>query len=145
MLMPLKFEVLPGGVLPTRGSPGAIGLDLYASIPGPNHFWVIPRGHRAVIMTGLKVAVPEGYYGRIAPRSGLAAKYGIDVLAGVIDPDYRGEIGVVLINHGENSFRVDNGERIAQFIVECADQMVPIAAKLDDDTERGEGGFGSTG
>lgn len=142
----VKFKLAPGAKLPTYGSPDAIGLDLYANVPGEVYqFTVIQPGERAVIKTGASIAIPEGYYGRIAPRSGWAVEYGIDVLAGVVDPDYRGEIGVVLINHGEHLFRVDHGDRVAQIIFECADRLVPVSVDELPETERGVAGFGSTG
>lgn len=135
--------VKPEAVLPSYGSDKAIGLDLYACIE--SGFLVIPSGEWGLLATGLAVAVPDGYYGRIAPRSGWALKYGIDVLAGVIDSDYRGEIGVILINHSSGSFRVDHGDRIAQLIFECADRLKPKFCQQLPETERGAGGFGSTG
>jgi dUTP pyrophosphatase len=96
------------------------------------------------VRTGLSVAIPSGFYGRIAPRSGLAVNYGIDVLAGVIDSDYRGEIMCVLINHGEEPIHIENGRRVAQLIVESI--ITPIAEWTDelDETERGSRGFGSS-
>lgn len=134
----------PNAKLPTRGSEDAIGVDLYAL----NDVWV-HHGDVAKVRTGIAVAIPPGYYGRIAPRSGLAAKYAIDVLAGVIDADYRGELVVLLTSHydGHTMFplNVSAGDRIAQLILERAD--IPIMAVTDqlDDTARGAGGFGSTG
>jgi dUTP pyrophosphatase len=98
-----------------------------------------------VISTGIAVAVPEGCYGRIAPRSGLAAKHGIDVLAGVVDRSYRGALLVVLLNTGSDAVRLDHGERIAQLIIErCETPAVELVEDLDA-TERGANGFGSSG
>lgn len=131
--------------VPTRGSAGAAGFDLYSV----EDIVIPPAGGKAMIHTGIVFEIPKGYYGRVAPRSGLAAKYAIDVLAGVCDEDYRGEICVILINHDRsNDFKVAKGDRIAQFIFE----KIGVPASLDEvpfdlltSTERGEGGFGSTG
>jgi dUTP pyrophosphatase len=102
-------------------------------------------GQRAAVRTGLSVAIPEGFYGRIAPRSGLALRAGIDVLAGVVDCDYRGELLCVLINHGDDPFSVMPGDRIAQLIIEPI--ATPRAEWVDElsRTLRDQGGFGSTG
>nr|XP_009938590.1 PREDICTED: deoxyuridine 5'-triphosphate nucleotidohydrolase, mitochondrial [Opisthocomus hoazin] len=106
---------------------------------------VIPPMEKAVVKTDIQIALPSGCYGRVAPRSGLAAKHFIDVGAGVIDEDYRGNVGVVLFNFGKESFEVKKGDRIAQLICEriCYPELEEVQAL--DDTERGEGGFGSTG
>lgn len=133
----------PYATIPTYGSKGAIGLDLYAYNPVWKVF--IDPGQRMLVKTGISIAVPEGYYGRVAPRSGLALKAGIDVLAGVIDSDYRGEVGVVLINHSNFIFEIKNGDRIAQLILERADRLAPIETNALPDTERGSDGYGSTG
>jgi dUTP pyrophosphatase len=126
--------------LPTRGSAHAAGLDLYAV-----ERMDIRPGAQAMIPTGLSVAIPSGHYGRIAPRSGLAAKHGIQVHAGVVDSDYRGEMRVCLINHGSEMVEFKPGDRIAQLIIERC--LITPAAWADDldSTERGQGGFGSTG
>jgi dUTP pyrophosphatase len=137
----LNFRKLdPRATLPTRGSRAAAGLDLYlieAVSLGP--------GQRAIARTGLAVAIPEGFYGRLAPRSGLATKKGLDVLAGVIDADYRGEIGCLLHNTGEERIELVENSKICQLIIEKI--VTPQAVWADDlgDTERGPGGFGSTG
>jgi len=126
--------------IPTRGSGGAVGYDLYSS-----DTVVIPPTHRALVGTSIAVAFPCGVYGRVAPRSGLAVKHGIQVGAGVVDPDYTGEVKVVLFNHGDKDFEVKKGDRIAQLILErCETPEVEEIGALDD-TERGAGGFGSTG
>src|ERR1700761_6245123 len=125
---------------PKRGSRFAAGFDLAAS-----EGQIIPAGKWKVISTGLEIAVPEGTYGRGAPRSGLAAKHGIDVGAGVIDYDYRGIVGVILINHGVVDFEVKIGDRIAQLILEKVDMADAEEVKELPSTERGENGFGSTG
>jgi dUTP pyrophosphatase len=126
--------------LPSRGSALAAGLDL-CSVERVT----IPAGGRAAVRTGLAVAIPRGFYGRVAPRSGLAVRHGVDVLAGVIDSDYRGEILCALVNLGEEPFEVEPGARVAQLVVEAI--ALPRAAWAEelDETERGAGGFGSTG
>ena len=127
--------------VPTRANPNDAGADLY-SIESV----VIPPLSRGVVKTGLALEIPVSYYGRVAPRSGLAAKHGIDVLAGVIDSSYRGEIGVVLLNtDSSNSFTVNVGDRIAQLIIES--HYNPVFVEVLDllETNRGEGGFGSSG
>jgi dUTP pyrophosphatase len=136
----MRVQVLdPGATLPKRQTPGSAGYDLATS----EDFEILP-GQRRLVKTGLRVAVPEGTYGRVAPRSGLAVRYGIQTLAGVVDCDYRGELGVVLINHGSDPFRASRGDRIAQLVLERVE--TPDVAVVDDldDTRRGEGGFGST-
>ena len=137
----LNFKKLdPRATLPTRGSQASAGLDLYA-IEAVS----IEPGQRAVARTGLAVAIPEGFYGRLAPRSGLATKKGLDVLAGVIDADYRGEIGCLVHNVGAEKIDLPENSKICQLIIEKI--ITPQAAWADDldHTERGGGGFGSTG
>lgn len=137
----LEFRRLhPAAKLPTRGSTHAAGLDLY-SIAAET----IAAHARALVRTGLSVAIPHGYYGRIAPRSGLAVRHGLDVLAGVVDADYRGEIMCALVNHGDEAIELEAGTRIAQLIIEAI--ATPDAAWSEDlsETERGGSGFGSTG
>ena len=127
-------------VLPSRGSGGAVGYDLYSTDE-----LIIGRGQRGLISTGIAIVLPNGVYGRVAPRSGLTVKNGIQVGAGVIDPDYTGEVKVVLFNHGDKDFEVRKGDRIAQLILERCEtpQVEEIGLLLE--TERGSGGFGSTG
>jgi len=127
-------------VLPTRGSSSSAGLDLYSIEPIS-----LGSGQRGIARTGLSVAIPEGYYGRVAPRSGLARKQGLDVLAGVIDADYRGEIGCLLINTGAETIELPAQSKICQLIIEKI--ITPGAVWADDlsETARGSGGFGSTG
>jgi dUTP pyrophosphatase len=127
-------------VLPVRGSAFAAGLDL-CSVEDA----VIQSGSRAALRTGLAVAIPEGFYGRVAPRSGLAVRHGLDVLAGVIDSDYRGEILCALINHGEEALEIKAGTRIAQLIIEAIARPEAVWVESLDETGRGAGGFGSTG
>lgn len=137
----LKFlKIHPNAKLPTSGSIHAAGLDLYATEDVEIH-----AGKYPPVKTGLSVAIPPGFYGRVAPRSGLAAKRGIDALAGVIDSDYRGEIICVLINHGDTTFLVEECSRIAQIIVESIATPDPEWAEQLNETKRDVGGFGSTG
>ena len=126
--------------LPARGSPLAAGYDLSSSEDVS-----IPKGTRGLVGTGIAFTVPHETYGRIAPRSGLAVKKGIQVGAGVIDRDYTGEVKVVLFNHGDEDFVIKKGDRIAQLIIEKIE--IPEVKLVDEllVTERGEGGFGSTG
>lgn len=141
MTSPLLVKLLrPEARLPTRGSNGAAGYDLYAVDSG-----LILPNNQAVVGTGLAITVPEGCYGRIAPRSGLAVRYSIGVLAGVADRDYTGEYKVVMFNHGHNSYTFQKGDRIAQLIIENI-SCPPVVEIVDlCESDRGEGGFGSTG
>ncbi|XP_041034351.1 deoxyuridine 5'-triphosphate nucleotidohydrolase, mitochondrial-like isoform X2 [Carcharodon carcharias] len=125
---------------PTRGSERAAGFDLYSA-----YDYVVSAQDKVIVKTDIQIAIPSGFYGRVAPRSGLAAKHFIDVGAGVIDEDYRGNVGVVLFNFSKESFEVKKGDRIAQLICEriCYPELEEL--KTLDETERGAGGFGSTG
>ena len=137
----LSFKKLHSdAILPERGSPCAAGLDL-SSIDVVR----LSPNERALVRTGLAVAIPEGFYGRLAPRSGLATRQGIDVLAGVIDADYRGEIQCLLHNTSNEIVELPAGTRICQLIIEKI--ITPTAEWADDltDTKRGGRGFGSTG
>lgn len=137
----IAFQKLSeNAILPTRGSEMAAGLDLYSAQDA-----VIPARGRQGITTGLAAAIPEGYYGRIAPRSGLAAKFGIDTMAGVVDCDYRGELICLLVNHSDQDFTVKAGDRVAQLVIEAIAMPQPILVSELPDTDRGSGGFGSTG
>lgn len=127
-------------ILPTRGSEHAAGLDLY-SIEDT----VVPGRGRKGIATGIAVAIPDGFYGRIAPRSGLAAKFGIDTLAGVVDRDYRGELICMLANHSDEDFSIKVGDRVAQFVLEAIILPEPLFVEELPVTTRGADGFGSTG
>lgn len=126
--------------LPTRGSQHAAGLDLYSS-----ESTTIAAHSRAVVRTGLSVAIPHGYYGRVAPRSGLAVNHGLDVLAGVIDSDYRGELMCALINHGTEPLDIEVGMRIAQLVIEAIATPEAVWSEDLSATSRGAGGMGSTG
>lgn len=128
-------------IVPYQANYGDAGYDLCST-----EEYVLKPGERKLFKTNITTAIPVGYYGRIAPRSGLAYKHGIDVLAGVIDCHYRGDIGVIIINFGENDFPVAKWDRIAQFIIEkCHHVDWQEVEELDMDTERGEGGFGASG
>jgi dUTP pyrophosphatase len=126
--------------IPTKGSDGAAGYDLYST-----EDYKLCVGERKLFKTGLQIEIPSGLYGRIAPRSGLAYKHGIDVLAGVIDSDYRGDIGVILINFGNEAFEVKTRDRIAQLIFESYDDTIFMEEGKLSESDRGEGGYGSTG
>jgi dUTP pyrophosphatase len=130
--------------IPKYETPGSSGMDVAAHIE--NNITINP-GEKALISTGFSIAIPRGYEVQIRPRSGLAAKKNITVLntPGTIDADYRGEIKVILINHGKEKFVIENGERIAQMVVCPVIQANLEEVKVLSETERGSGGFGSTG
>lgn len=137
----LEFKRLDAdAVLPSRGSVASAGLDLYSI----ENITIAPH-QRVLARTGLAVAIPEGFYGRVAPRSGLAMKTGLDVLSGVIDADYRGEIGCLLYNTGDEPIELARNSKMCQLIIEKI--ITPEAAWSEDltATARGAGGFGSTG
>jgi dUTP pyrophosphatase len=136
----LPVIVGPGGALPEYGSPAAAGADLRAS-----QALVIPPGGRAAVPTALRLEIPPGHVGLVWPRSGLAVRHGIDTLAGVIDSDYRGELKVVLVNHGDQPFRIAAGDRIAQLLLQRVEHVRFHSVAQLAETERGTGGFGSTG
>ena len=147
----VKVEIrqLPHGeglALPAYQSAHAAGLDLLAAVPEDSPLTLAP-GRRALVPTGLSIALPSGFEAQVRPRSGLAAKHGITVLnaPGTVDADYRGEIGVLLINHGEAPFAVRRGERIAQMVIASVTRAELVPAASLSSTERGSGGFGSTG
>lgn len=149
MSVEIEIRQLPHGeglALPSYQSALAAGLDLLAAVP-ENAPIVLAPGKYALIPTGLAIALPEGYEAQIRPRSGLAAKHGVTVLnaPGTVDADYRGEIGVLLINHGGAPFPVRRGERIAQMVIAAVvrAKLFPVASLST--TDRGGGGFGSTG
>jgi len=145
----IKVKRLPHGEglpLPAYQSAGAAGLDLLAAVPAHAPLILRPREH-GLAPTGLVLEIPEGYEAQVRPRSGLAAKYGVTVLnaPGTIDSDYRGEVAVILINHGDKPFEIARGDRIAQLVVAPVVQARFVAVDALSKTERGEGGFGSTG
>ena len=137
----LVTRLTPNASLPARGTPGAAGYDLYST----DGYVVLP-GHRVVVSTGIAVQLPPGTYGRIAPRSGLAVKHGLDTLAGVIDPDYTGELKVVLVNTDMRiPFVIKPGYRVAQLILENYTHVDVVEVAAPEETTRGADGFGSTG
>jgi dUTP pyrophosphatase len=145
--MKVKVRRLPTALdlpLPTPGSAGSAGLDLRAAVAAD--LTLLP-GERALVPTGLALAIPQGWEGQVRPRSGLAIRHGIGLVnaPGTIDSDYRGEVSVLLVNLGQEPFTLRRGDRIAQLLVARAE---PIEWEEDDDlpgTSRGAGGFGSTG
>jgi dUTP pyrophosphatase len=143
----VRIRRLPHGAdlpLPAYQSAGAAGLDLLAAVDAP---LTLPPGGRALVPTGIAIALPEGFEAQVRPRSGLAARHGVTVLnaPGTVDADYRGEIKVVLVNHGEAPFTLSRGDRIAQMVVAPVTLARLVEADELDDTARGAGGFGSTG
>lgn len=147
--MSLKVtKLVPHATIPSRATPGSAGFDLYSA----EGYVVLPQ-HRVVVSTGIQVALPDGTYGRVAPRSGLAVKHGLDVGAGVIDPDYTGELKVVLFNHDpKQTFIIRPGYRIAQLILEnytvcdvVEDDSIIVGSQCQDSVAAGHQGFGSTG
>jgi dUTP pyrophosphatase len=132
--------------LPAYQSEFAAGLDLVAAVP-PDAPVSIAPGERAAIPTGVAIALPPGYEGQIRPRSGLALRHGVTVLnsPGTVDADFRGEVHVILVNFGRDSFTVERGARIAQLVIAAMMQAVICEVASLDETARGVGGFGSTG
>ncbi|MEH2511548.1 dUTP pyrophosphatase [Nitrobacteraceae bacterium AZCC 1564] len=132
--------------LPAYQTAHAAGLDLLAAVAEDNPVTLTP-GQRALIPTGLMIAVPPGFEAQVRPRSGLALKHGVTVLnaPGTVDADYRGEVGVLLINHGDAAFTIRRGERIAQMVIAPVTQANLVGVESLSSTARGSGGFGSTG
>lgn len=130
--------------LPHYATPDSAGLDLLAAVESP---LTIPPGEWVLVPTGLAIALPPGYEAQVRPRSGLALKHGVTVLnaPGTIDADYRGEVGVILVNHGRGPFTVERGQRIAQMVVARHERAVWTETDTLDASARGTGGFGSTG
>ncbi|MBL0312727.1 MAG: dUTP diphosphatase [Holophagaceae bacterium] len=150
--MQVSIHQLPHAIgleLPTYATPHAAGMDLRAAIPA-DEIWSLEPGQRRLVPTGLVMAIPDGFEGQVRPRSGLALRHGVTVLnaPGTIDSDYRGEVAVVLANHGQNSFELRRGERIAQLLIApvavCEWSLETTSAALGE-THRGAGGYGSTG
>ncbi len=141
-LMPLEHAV--GLKLPSYATEQSAGMDLSAALEEAIE---LGPGDRALIPTGLAIALPEGYEAQVRPRSGLAIKHGVTVLntPGTIDADYRGEIKVILINHGKEPFTIERGMRIAQMVVERYETVSWSVVDTLEESARGEGGFGSTG
>ena len=141
----MKLEVkrlTPDAALPVYAHPGDAGMDLHA-----NESLTLPPGASALVHTGIAIALPPGTEAQVRPRSGLALKHGISILnaPGTIDEGYRGEVGVILINHGAAPYAVDKGMRIAQMVIQPVLRVEIVAAEELSETRRGEGGFGSTG
>lgn len=145
----VRVEHLPhaaGLPLPAYETTGSAGMDLRAAVPADEPLTLEP-GARALVKTGLKIALEPGYEAQVRPRSGLALKHGITCLnsPGTVDSDYRGEVGVILINHGQEPFVIQRGERIAQLVIARHEQAAMVEVEALDETARGAGGFGSTG
>jgi len=139
-MKPVQFKRMhPDAIIPARQSDGAAGFDLYSIEDG----WVIPHGS-AAFDTGIAMAIPEGYDGQVCPRSGLAFKHNIFAVDGEIDPDYRGNVKVLLLSKSDEPFRVTKGDRIAQIVFR---KTLTASAEVDEleETTRGTSGFGSTG
>lgn len=141
----VQFKKLrPDATLPRYMTADAAGMDLVAAISEPV---TLAPGASGVVGTGLAMAIPRGFEGQVRPRSGLARKYGVTVLnaPGTIDADYRAEVMVLLVNLGREPFTISAGERIAQLVIAPVAQAELVEVETLDDTERGAGGFGSTG
>ncbi|MDA9101143.1 dUTP diphosphatase [Omnitrophica bacterium] len=143
--IPVKIHPhFQGLELPDYQTDGASGMDLIAACTDPV---VLGPGERALVPTGLSISIPAGYEAQIRPRSGLAIKHGVTLLntPGTIDSDYRGEIKIILINHGQDSFIIERGSRIAQMVIAQNVKAALVSADMLDRTVRGSGGFGHTG
>lgn len=142
----MKINVIYSGkhALPQFETLQSAGMDLRANMDEPI---ILSPGDRALVPTGIAIALPNGYEAQIRPRSGLAYKHGVTVLnsPGTIDADYRGDVGVLLINHGKTDFVIEDGMRVAQMVVAAYTQFTWNTVDNLDSTERGAGGFGSTG
>ena len=147
MNVAVTIQRLPHGAdlpLPVQATPASAGVDLLAAV---GDAVVIEPGARALIPSGIAIALPDGHEAQVRPRSGLAVRHGVTVLnsPGTIDADYRGEVGVILVNLGEDAFRVERGMRIAQMVVAPVDRVAWSETDRLPDSGRGAGGFGSTG
>jgi dUTP pyrophosphatase len=145
--MKVRLRRLPAArdlPLPSRGSPGSAGFDLRAAVDGEV---VLRPGERLLVPTGLVLEIPPGWEGQVRPRSGLALRHGIGVVnaPGTIDSDYRGEVGVILINLGEAPFGLKRGDRIAQLVIARVETVELEEVDALESSDRGDGGFGSTG
>ena len=138
--MEVKIQKISDVNLPTYAKPGDAGLDLYSA-----EDVILKPNEKKIIKTGVKMAIPEGYVGLVWDKSGLAVKKGIHVFAGVIDAGYRGEVGIVLKNFGDEDFNIEKNTKIAQMLIQPIVSANIIESDSLDNTERGEGGFGSTG
>ncbi len=142
----IKLPHAEGLELPSYETQDAAGMDLRAAVP-ENEPLILKAGKRILVPTGIIMEIPNGYEGQIRPRSGLAYKNGITCLntPGTIDADYRGEVMVLLINHGEKTFKIERDMRIAQMVIAPVMQVTITEGSLASETNRGSGGFGSTG
>jgi len=139
----IKIEkIFPDAILPSYAHPGDAGMDLFSY-----ETYILKLGERRLFKTGLKVEIPEGYEMQIRPRSGSALNHGVTVLntPGTIDAGYRGEVGVILINHGEEVYSIKKGDKIAQAVISSVERAVLEEVEKLEESSRGEGGFGSTG
>lgn len=137
--IPIK-KLHPEAQIPTKANSSDAGFDLYAL-----ESMVLPRQYHKLVKTGIAIAIPEGCVGLIWPRSGLSYKHGLDVLAGVIDAGYRGEVGVILYNTQYGDYRIDRGDRIAQLVIQKVENFSMIEVSELETSERNKGGFGSSG
>jgi dUTP pyrophosphatase len=149
MKVSVRFMRLPHGAglpLPAYQTRDAAGADLCAAVPEEAPLTLMP-GMRVLVPTGLAMALPQGYEAQVRPRSGLALKHGVTVLnaPGTIDADYRGELSVLLVNHGSEAFSITRGARIAQLVIAPVAQLAFFETSTLDETLRGTGGYGSTG
>ena len=147
MAVEVMLEVLEHGAglpLPSLATEGSSGVDLMAAIDAPV---ILEPGERLIVPTGIKVSIPRGFEWQIRPRSGNAAKHGVTVLntPGTIDSDYRGEVGIILINHGQVPFEISRGDRIAQAVLAPVEHPLFRTVTRVSNTARGEGGFGHSG
>ena len=140
--MEIKIQKVEDVKTPCYANPGDAGLDLYSA-----EELILKPGERKVVSTGVKMALPQGYEAQVRPKSGLAAKHGISVVntPGTVDAGYRGVVGVIIINHGQEDFSVEKNTKIAQMVINKVEYADIQEVESLDDTERGEGGFGSTG
>ena len=142
-MVDIKIEkIFPDAILPSYSHPRDAGMDLFSY-----ETYILKPGERRLFKTGLKVEIQEGYEMQIRPRSGLALNHGVTVLntPGTIDAGYRGEVGVILINHGEEVYSIGKGDKIAQAVISSVERAVLEEVEKLEESSRGEGGFGSTG
>ena len=140
-MISIKYKrIHPDAKIPSYAHEGDAGMDLYSV-----EDYVLKPGEKIIVKTGIAIEMPEGYFGSIRDRSGLAARYAIHVLAGVIDCHYRGEIGVVIINLGKEEFSISKGDRIAQVLIQTVEHVNILEVNELSETSRGKDGFGSTG
>jgi dUTP pyrophosphatase len=135
-------KIKDNAIIPKYAKPGDAGVDLCST-----EEYLLKPGDRCLVSTGIKIALPQGHEAQVRPRSGLALKHGISIVntPGTVDSDYRGEIGIILINHGQDDFKVEPGMRIAQMVINKVEHANFEEVDLLDKTDRGEGGFGHSG